>query len=98
MQPTRKHRAGRSLRPCDRLGRNAPCLALLRMGFAEPRRSPIALVSSYLTVSPSPVPRGAIGGLFSVALSTGRPAWVLPSILPYGVRTFLDASRRRGRP
>jgi hypothetical protein len=38
-------------RPFDR----APCLALLRVGFAEPRRSPGALVSSYLTVSPLPL-------------------------------------------
>jgi len=30
------------------------------------------------------------GGLLSVALSTGRPAWELPSTLPYGARTFLD--------
>lgn len=30
------------------------------------------------------------GGLLSVALSTGRPAWELPSTLPFGARTFLD--------
>jgi hypothetical protein len=56
------------------------------------RAAPVArpAVSSYLTVSPLPVPRRAIGGLFSVALSAGRPAWVLPSTLPCGVRTFLD--------
>jgi len=36
----------------------------------------------------------------SVALSAGRPAWALPSILPCGVRTFLDprpATRARTR-
>jgi hypothetical protein len=34
-----------------------------------------------------------------VALSAGRPAWVLPSTLPFGVRTFLDlGARGRGRP
>jgi hypothetical protein len=33
-----------------------------------------------------------------VALSAGRPAWVLPSTLPCGVRTFLGLSRGRGRP
>src|SRR5439155_12337836 len=33
---------------------NGPCLALLRVGFAEPNRSPDPLVSSYLTVSPLP--------------------------------------------
>jgi hypothetical protein len=46
---------------------------LLRTGFAEPRRSPAALVSSYLTLSPLPGP--GPGGLLSVALSAGRPAW-----------------------
>jgi hypothetical protein len=52
----------------------SPCLALLRVGFAEPAGSPRPLVRSYRTVSPLPVPRqampeGAIGGLFSAALS-----------------------------
>ncbi len=52
----------------------APCLALLRVGFTEPRRSPGALVVSYTTVSPLPLPAGAArGGLFSVALSRGSP-------------------------
>jgi hypothetical protein len=50
VQPTREHRAGR---PPAVAGR-APCLALLRVGFAEPHRLPAALVSSYLTVSPLP--------------------------------------------
>ena len=31
---------------------NAPCMALLRTGFTEPRRSPGALVVSYTTFSP----------------------------------------------
>src|SRR5690606_22558101 len=35
---------------------DAPCLALLRVGFAEPHRSPGALVVSYTTVSPLPRP------------------------------------------
>ena len=35
---------------------DAPCLALLRVGFTEPRRSPGALVVSYTTVSPLPGP------------------------------------------
>src|ERR671930_1301696 len=72
----------------------APCLALLRVGFAEPGRSPGPLVSSYLTVSPLP-PGEPGGGLFSVALSAGRPAWALPSTLPCGVRTFLERCRPR---
>jgi hypothetical protein len=36
---------------------NGPCLALLRVGFAEPARSPGPLVSFYLTVSPLPPSR-----------------------------------------
>src|SRR5205823_10735864 len=34
--------------------------ALLRVGFAEPARSPAPLVSSYLTVSPLPFRRTAV--------------------------------------
>jgi hypothetical protein len=37
--------------------RRRPCLALLRVGFTEPPRSPGVLVSSYLTVSPLPAHR-----------------------------------------
>ncbi len=43
-------------------------------------------VSSYLAISPLPLERG---GIFSVALSPGRPAFALRTILPCGVRTFL---------
>src|SRR5438309_10934523 len=43
------------------------------MGFTEPPGSPRALVRSYRTVSPLPVPSRAIGGLLSVALSCGSP-------------------------
>ena len=39
-----------------------------------------------------------MGGLFSVALSAGLPAWALPSTLPCGVRTFLDVSAAAARP
>src|SRR2546423_321119 len=90
LRPTRELGRAVLLRP---RGRNAPCLALLRVGFAEPDRSPGPLVSSYLTVSPLP-PGEPGGGLFSVALSAGRPAWALPSTLPCGVRTFLDPMPR----
>src|SRR5207249_7126275 len=71
-------------------------------GWGLPSR-PVArpLVSSYLTVSPLPLPPpaasrcGERGWRFvSVALSAGRPAWGLPSILPCGVRTFLDPPTR----
>ncbi len=33
--------------------------------------------------------RHGAGGVVSVALSAGHPAWVLPSVLPCGARTFL---------
>jgi len=49
------------------------CLTLLQVGFTKPDPSPDSLVRSYRTVSPLPVPRRAIGGLFSVALSCGSP-------------------------
>ena len=60
--------------------RLVPYLALLRVGFAVPRLLPARAVVSYTTVSPLPVRPtktvGAIGGLFSVALSIAlrRPA------------------------
>src|SRR5947207_11472816 len=79
VQPTREHRTGRPLPAW-------PC-----SGWGLPSR-PVTrpLVSSYLTVAPLP----RRGGLFSVALSAGRPAWALPSTLPCGVRTFLDPVTR----
>ena len=55
--------------------RETAVLALLRVGFTKPPRSPGALVGSYPTVSP--LPRRPVnrprGGLFSVALSRGSP-------------------------
>ena len=90
--------------PASRDGRAAltSCLALLRTGFAEPRRSPGALVSSYLTVSPLPQPiEPSRGGLFSVALSTGRPAWDFPQRPALWSPDFPQPrrlSRGRGRP
>jgi len=54
-----------------------PYLALLRVGFTVPRRVTTRAVRSYRTLSPLPVPRGAIGGLLSAALSVGsRPPGV----------------------
>jgi hypothetical protein len=66
---------------------NAPCLALLRVGLAEPDRSPDPLVSSYLTVSPLPL---AGRSVLCCAVREVTPAWALPSTLPCGVRTFLE--------
>jgi hypothetical protein len=72
-------RAARQRR-CHFVRRSGTLLVLLPVGFTEPSRSPGALVSSYLTVSPLPAPLApeslrAAGGLFSVALSRTSP-WV----------------------
>ncbi len=69
-QPTREPRTGRP--------QTLPYSALLRMGFTEHPTSPPDLVSSYLTLSPSPRQRHrkaatTPGGLLSVALSLGSP-------------------------
>jgi hypothetical protein len=67
-----------------------PCLALLRTGFAEPRRSPGALVSSYLTVSPLPRPIERAGAVcFLWHCPRVAPPGTFPSVLPCGARTFL---------
>ena len=44
--------------------RTSSCLALLRVGFAEPDRSPGLLVSSYLTVSPLPPEKSPVAVCF----------------------------------
>jgi len=67
---------GASVRPTWDVagGQPCPCLALLRVGLAEPRRSPAALVSSYLTVSPLPRPksrRSVLCGAFRVSPRLG---------------------------
>jgi hypothetical protein len=69
------------------------------MGFTKPLLSRGALGVSYTSVSPLPAPRGAAGGLLSVALSVGfapealgfglLAALPLAGILPAGARTFL---------
>ena len=64
------------------------------MGFTQPIVSPQPLVVSYTTVSPLPALRPAV--YFLLHLPAGRPGWVLPTIVPCGVRTFL--SLRRDRP
>lgn len=68
----------------------ASCLSLLQAGVAEPARSPGLLVGSYPTFSPLLAAEARCGRFVSVALSTGRPVWVLPSALPFGGRTFLE--------
>jgi hypothetical protein len=103
--------AGRLVRPTRRLGRAAlerlrrshgpktlgSLLALLRVGFTEPSRSPGMLVVSYTTVSP--LPGGSHQAVcFLWHCPAGRPGLPLATTLPYGVRTFLDGSPRRDRP
>ena len=73
---------------CSPIG---PCS---KWGLASRRVAP-TLVSSYLTISPLPVPGRAIGGVVSVPLSPGHPAWHLASTLPYGARTFLTGYKSR---
>jgi hypothetical protein len=69
----------------------APCLALLRVGFAEPTGSPRPLVRSYRTVAPLPVRLEAPSAVCSLwHCPAGRPDWPLASTLPCGVPTFLD--------
>src|SRR4051812_10672835 len=69
MRPTREvagEPAGRAAHPL--------CLALLRVGFAEPCRSPCTLVRSYRTVAPLPVASElAHRRSLSVALSVRSP-------------------------
>ena len=69
----------------------ASLLSLAPGGVYQPPRLPGALVVSYTTVSPLPVLSGqepsAVCSLWH--FPSGHPAWVLPSTLPCGVRTFL---------
>jgi len=74
-------------------------LALLREGFTKPALSPGPLVGSYPTFSPLPVhtiPKDGHGGRFPFLrhFPSGLPAWVLPSSLPCGVRTFLESGHQ----
>ena len=59
---------------------NAACLALLRVGLAEPARSPAPLVRSYRTVSPLPLRGEAV--CFLLRLREVTPAWVSPAPCP----------------
>ncbi len=75
-------------------------LALLRVGFTEPPRSPGVLVVSYTTVSPLPG-RERPGGLFSVALSRGSPRVAVsnhPALWSPDFPRRRTGARRRGRP
>ena len=73
-------------------------LTLLRVGFAEPPRSPEALVVSYTTVSPLPDRSPAVCFLWHCP--AGHPGLPLATTLPCGARTFLGGRKthRRDRP
>ena len=73
-------------------------LALLRVGFTEPPRSPGVLVGSYPTVSP--LPRGRPKPVreavcFLWHFPAGRPGLPLATTLLCGVRTFLGSGLRQ---
>src|SRR2546426_10696686 len=96
-----RRRGPRAAYPGASDGPPAPCLALLRVGFAEPAGHPAAgelLPHRCTLASASAASRLRRGRSLSVAPSAGHPAWALPSTLPRGVRTFLERSHARGRP
>ena len=67
----------------------ASCAVLLRAGFTEPRRSPVALVGSYPTLSP--LPTGIRWAVYSLwHCPAGHPGWLLATALLCGARTFLS--------
>jgi len=76
-------------------------LALHRAGFAWPprHRDAGALLPHLFTFACTRLTCGrAIGRVFLWHFPAGFPGWALPTALPYGVRTFLEAvfSPRRG--
>jgi len=70
---------------------NVSLFGLAPNGVCRALNVAIQAVSSCLAVSP--LPSTILGGLFSVALSPGHPAFALRTILPCGVRTFLPGTR-----
>ncbi len=70
---------------------NAACLTLLRVGLAEPRRSPGALVGSYPTVSPLPPRRTAAAVCSLLRFREVAPARLTPAPCP--VESGLSSSR-----
>ena len=69
-------------------------LALLRAGFGQPvcLHTAGALLPHHFTLA-----HLTAGGMFLCHFPSGRPAWVLPSALPCGARTFLSRRKRRPR-
>jgi len=68
----------------------APYWALLRAGFCQPvcHHTAGGLLPHHFTLA-----RLTAGGMFLCHFPSSRPAWVLPSALPYGARTFLPRLR-----
>jgi hypothetical protein len=75
--------------------RTPSCLALLRMGFAEPDRSPGLLVSSYLTVSPLPPGSPPEAVCFLLHFPWPRGRWALPTTLALRSPDFPPAALPR---
>jgi hypothetical protein len=92
-RPTRETRTGRTP---QRIRCTLPYLALLRVGFTEPRRVATRAVRSYRTFSPLPAPRTALGRSESLwHFPWAHAPQALPGTLPCGARTFLDACAPR---
>src|SRR5206468_3750632 len=96
---TRRHRAGSPRTPAQNGGEPPSLSTLLRVGFAEPHRSPGVRWS--LTPPFHPYRQRTAGGLFSVALSRGSPRVAVsdhPALWSPDVPRRRDFSRRRDRP
>ena len=88
MQPTRELQTDRP-KPYQRYSA-VPLFGLAPGGVCHAFRVATKAVSSYLAISTLPVSaKQTIGGVFSVALSSGYPEFALRTTVPFGVRTFL---------
>ena len=77
-------------------GTLVPLLGLAPDGVCLASDVTTGAVSSYLAVSPLPLPEGR-GGMFLWHFPSGHPAPPLAGILPGGARTFLPPSAGRAR-
>jgi len=87
-----------SVRGLKRTGGPLLCSVLHLTGFSLPQRLLDRAVSSYLAISPLPIPRGT-GGIFSAPLSVTLPLTrkvpvLSHGVMPGGVRTFLHPGTR----
>ena len=72
-----------------------PYLVLLRRGFAMPSTLTCDAVRSYRTVSPLPRSEERSAVCFLLHFPSRHRAWPLASLLPVGVRTFLEGKPPR---